>query len=240
MCGAWFAPSPTHTHIAHKSPLSLPPSPYWLQCQSPAGPIGCSACAEIRAPHSTAQPSTATTKATTNQLLLQAETKQGVCYMLHSNRRQAVRTPKQQRNKKDTTYMQILLLLLLLLPFSASSCPAGTWHFRLRLCPHASSLLLTHTAHSKNTGAGENEPTTRHVPSYDVRTRLTWLAGGGPRPPRRPRRADFIHGGGGSIRPMRHGISSGQRKAPPPSQGARCDEPTKGTNHRAAGLSSSA
>ena len=97
--------------------------------------------------------------------------------MLHSNRRQVVRTPKQQRNKKDTTYMQILLLLLLLLPFSASSCPAGTWHFRLRLCPHAPSLLLTHTAHSKNTGAGENEPTTRHVPSYDVRTR-THLAGG--------------------------------------------------------------
>ena len=28
---------------------------------------------------------------------------------------------------------------------------------------------------------------------------LTWLAGGGPRPPRRPRRAYFIHGGGGSI-----------------------------------------
>ena len=97
--------------------------------------------------------------------------------MLHSNTRQVVRTPKQQRNKKDTTYMQILLLLLLLLPFSASSCPAGTWHFRLRLCPHAPSLLLTHTAHSKNTGAGENEPTTSQVPSYDVRTR-THLAGG--------------------------------------------------------------
>ena len=68
---------------------------------------------------------------------------------------------------------------------------------------------------------------------------LTWLAArvlhSRPR-----RRAYFIHGGGGSTRPTRHGISSGQRKAPPPSQGARCDEPTKGTNHRAAGLSSSA
>ena len=67
--------------------------------------------------------------------------------------------------------------------FSASSCPAATWHFRLRLCPHAPSLLLTHTA--QNTGAGENEPTTSQVPSYDVRTR-THLAGG-----RRP--AYFIH-----------------------------------------------
>ena len=34
---------------------------------------------------------------------------------------------------------------------------------------------------------------------------LTWLAGGGPRP---PRRAYLIHGGGGSTRPTRHGISS--------------------------------
>ena len=66
---------------------------------------------------------------------------------------------------------------------------------------------------------------------------LTWLAGGGPRP---LRRAYFIHGGGGSIRPAstRHGISSSTKGTT--TQGARCDEPTKGTNHRAAGLSSSA
>ena len=64
---------------------------------------------------------------------------------------------------------------------------------------------------------------------------LTWLAGRGPRP---PRRAHFIHGGGGSIRPTRHGISSSTKGTT--TQGARCDEPTKGTNHRAAGLSSSA
>ena len=64
---------------------------------------------------------------------------------------------------------------------------------------------------------------------------LTWLAGGGPRP---PRRAHFIHGGGGSTRPTRHGISSSTKGTT--TQGARCDEPTKGTNHRAAGLSSSA
>ena len=65
---------------------------------------------------------------------------------------------------------------------------------------------------------------------------LTWLAGGGPRPPRRPRRAYqryFIHGGGGSTRPTRHGISSSTKGTT--TQGARCDEPTKGTNHRAAG-----
>ena len=45
---------------------------------------------------------------------------------------------------------------------------------------------------------------------------LTWLAGGGPRP---PRRAHFIHGGGGSIRPTRHGISSSTKGTT--TQGAR-------------------
>ena len=54
------------------------------------------------------------------------------------------------------------------------------WHLALptssvSACPFPPAD--THTAHSKNTGAGENEPTTRHVPSYDVRTR-THLAGG--------------------------------------------------------------
>ena len=54
------------------------------------------------------------------------------------------------------------------------------WHLALptssvSACPFPPAD--THTAHSKNTGAGENEPTTRYVPSYDVRTR-THLAGG--------------------------------------------------------------
>ena len=153
--------------------------------------------------------------------------------MLHSNRRQVVRTPKQQRNKKDTTYMQILLPFLPFLPPHVLLA-LGTSDFVCVRMPI--SCVLTHTAHSKNTGAGENEPTTSQVPSYDVRTRLTWLADGGPRPPRRA--AYFIHGGGGSTRPTRHGISSSTKGTT--TQGARCDEPTKGTNHRAAGLSSSA
>ena len=138
--------------------------------------------------------------------------------MLHSNTRQMVRTPKQQRNKKDTTYMQILLLLLLLLPFFLllMSC----WHLALptssvSACPFPPAD--THTAHSKNTGAGENEPTTSQVPSYDVRTR-THLAGG-----RRP--AYFIHARddertsftAAEARPARRGTGSRrQRKAPPP------------------------
>ena len=94
--------------------------------------------------------------------------------MLHSNRRQVVRTPKQQRNKKDTTYMQILLPFLPFLPPHVLLA-LGTSDFVCVRMPI--SCVLTHTAHSKNTGAGENEPTTSQVPSYDVRTR-THLAGG--------------------------------------------------------------
>ena len=157
--------------------------------------------------------------------------------MLHSNTRQVVSQNPKTTTKQERHNLHADPSAACPSPaFPASSCPAGTWHFRLRLCPHAPSLLLTHTAHSKNTGAGENEPTTSQVPSYDVRTRLTWLADGGPRPPRRA--AYFIHGGGGSTRPTRHGISSSTKGTT--TQGARCDEPTKGTNHRAAGLSSSA
>ena len=55
---------------------------------------------------------------------------------------------------------------------------------------------------------------------------------------RRDERTSFT---AAEARSARRGTGSRrQRKAPPPSQGARCDEPTKGTNHRAAGLSSSA
>ena len=91
--------------------------------------------------------------------------------MLHSNTRQVVRTKTTTKQERHNLHADPSAA------FSASSCPAGTWHFRLRLCPHAPSLLLTHTAHSKNTGAGENEPTTSQVPSYDVRSR-THLPGG--------------------------------------------------------------
>lgn len=134
--------------------------------------------------------------------------------MLHSNTRQMVRTPKQQRNKKDTTYMQILLLLLLLLPFSASSCPAGTWHFRLRLCPHAPSLLLTHTQHTARTQEQEKmsqQParcphTTYELDSPGWRTEA--------RVRRDEQRTSFT---AAEARPARRGTGSRrQRKAPPP------------------------
>ena len=105
--------------------------------------------------------------------------------MLHSNTRQVVRTPAKTRTKQERHNLHAD-------PSAASPSSAffppphvllalGTSDF---VCsPHAPSLLLTHTA--QNTGAGENEPTTSQVPSYDVRTR-THLAGG-----RRP--AYFIH-----------------------------------------------
>ena len=97
--------------------------------------------------------------------------------MLHSNTRQVVRTPAKTRTKQERHNLHAD-------PSAASPSSAffppphvllalGTSDF---VCsPHAPSLLLTHTA--QNTGAGENEPTTSQVPSYDVRTR-THLAGG--------------------------------------------------------------
>ena len=137
--------------------------------------------------------------------------------MLHSNTRQVVRTPAKTRTKQERHNLHAD-------PSAASPSSAffppphvllalGTSDF---VCsPHAPSLLLTHTA--QNTGAGENEPTTSQVPSYDVRTR-THLAGG-----RRP--AYFIHARddertsftAAEARPARRGTGSRrQRKAPPP------------------------
>ena len=235
LCGAWFAPSPTHTHIAHKSPLSLPPSPYWLQCQSPAGP---SAALPLRLCQDQGTTQHSTTKHSHNQGNHQPASPSG-----RNQARGLLYASQQQKagsqNPKTTTKQERHNLHAdpsAFSAFSASSCPAGTWHFRLRLCPHAPSLLLTHTQHTARTQEQEKmsqQPGTCPRTTYELG--LTWLAGGGPRP---PRRAHFIHGGGGSIRPTRHGISSSTKGTT--TQGARCDEPTKGTNHRAAGLSSSA
>jgi len=232
-----------HPHSPQKPPFP-PPFPLLAAMPVASWPICCASPALVPRPgHHTAQHNQAQPQPRqppTSFSFRQKPSKGGVCYMLHSNTRQVVRTKtttKQERHNLHGCRSFCCFSFFCLFP--SSSCPAGTWHFRLRLCPHAPSLLLTHTAHSKNTGAGENEPTTSQVPSYDVRTR-THLAGG-----RRP--AYFINARdertssftAAEARPARRGTGSRrQRKAT--TQGARCDEPTKGTNHRAAGLSSSA
>ena len=122
LCGAWFAPSPTHTHIAHKSPLSLPPSPYWLQCQSPAGP---SAALPLRLCQDQGTTQHSTTKHSHNQGNHQPASPSGrnqARGLLYASQQQKAgsqnpkTTTKQERHNLHADPSAVLLLLPFLPP----------------------------------------------------------------------------------------------------------------------------